>query len=231
MTDPLTGWPLPNERSWSFEDILAAEPSRAAKLERAGSPQALVDALTEALERAIGSGDLALGWEFAESCPSDHRAVVQFRVDQVLFDWFFNARSGYRAHFRAHPENGLSFNSVVIVAMHALLRELLPASQRMQILDSGMNSRGDITVVREDFLHSIDSNLGKLWLGSQPLGGGTIRPFGITPRLRVDDMTWGAPYMDDAWLDIKGAFARDGRLYQMKCPRKRALRLHKTGEA
>ena len=27
----------------------------------------------------------------------------------VLFDWFFNGRTGYRAHFRADPRNGSSF--------------------------------------------------------------------------------------------------------------------------
>jgi hypothetical protein len=46
--------------------------------------------------------NVRLGREHLDRDWNHVSAVVQFPVGTKLFDWFFNARTGYRAHFRVH---------------------------------------------------------------------------------------------------------------------------------
>jgi hypothetical protein len=98
---------LPNRESWRFDEITAMDPARAATLEGAGSPGALIAAVCVALEDGLTGTNVRLGFERAEGRNHNCRAVVQFAVGEGLFDWLFNARTGYRAHFRVAPARGL----------------------------------------------------------------------------------------------------------------------------
>src|SRR4051794_2284409 len=121
MTEPSPLWPLPGIADWSFDDVADQDPARAEQLARAGQPAALIDA-SRAFVDGAETGAVLFGWEFAGKQPSHHRAVVQFRVDPALFDWFFNARTGYRAHYRAHPDQALAFNARLVYALRDQLR-------------------------------------------------------------------------------------------------------------
>src|SRR5688572_15375600 len=113
MTDPAITWSLFGLGDWSFQEFVASDTTRAVRLEQAGSPTDLVEALVAALGLASKMKALICAWEFSEDRPLDCRAVVQFRVEPTLFDWFFNARTGYRAHYRTHPTYGIEFNAAV----------------------------------------------------------------------------------------------------------------------
>lgn len=117
---------LPDESSWRFDAIACSEPDRASALKEAGPPGALIEALVSALEQAFGIGDVRLGREPAGSQWDDCRAVLQFEVGARVFDWFFNARTGYRAHFRVRYECGLKFNNQIVEALRLRLDASLP---------------------------------------------------------------------------------------------------------
>jgi hypothetical protein len=188
----------------------------------------LIDAVCDALASAEPP---VFGWEPNDTCPSHHRTVIQFRVDPNLFDWFFNARTGYRAHFRAHPDRGLAFNGDVIRALRDRLWPRLPSSVDIRRVDTAMNDLEAISLPSADLVRSLDPELAKVWFGATPIGGG-YRPTGLSgPKIRVGSASWAAPYMDDAWLDLKGAFDGNSQLYQPKSPRERANKLHETGRA
>jgi len=65
----------------------------------------------------------AFGLEQADENATHLRAVIQFYVGQPLFDWFFNATTGYRAQFRIGWQNGLARNEALI----QMLRQPLEA--------------------------------------------------------------------------------------------------------
>src|SRR4051794_14324803 len=95
----------------------AAEPHRGTVLEADLSPSFLLAGVCGALGKALEQKDVRFARERAEGQPNDYRAVVQFGLGAALYDWFFNGRMGYRAHFRAHYECGLKFNSQLIDAL------------------------------------------------------------------------------------------------------------------
>src|SRR5215471_9835160 len=103
-----------SETEWSFHKIESAEPQRAATLKAAGSPNALIQALGSALVQGFDGDGVRFGRERNSSQPDDWRSVLQFRVGTSLFDWFFNAKTGYRAHFRKSPETGLEFKDAIV---------------------------------------------------------------------------------------------------------------------
>jgi hypothetical protein len=230
MIDPFTHWPLPDASNWSFFRLQAHSPADAEALEATGGRDALLAAVTDALALAL-SGAVVFAWEFAEMRNSDHRSVVQFPVTRTLFDWFFNGRSGYRAHYYADPQVGQAFNAMLVVALAGVLERHVPATLKMPRVDSRMRSHGDATVSRTEFLQSFEPRLSKLWWGVQPVDG-FHRHYSVTgPKLLLKKTEWPSLYMDDPWLDLKGAFSDNGRLYQTKCPDKRAQKLHEAGEA
>ena len=225
-----TDWPLPTSDEWSFDNFPEQERAWATRLDNAGPPAALIDALCVALASASPS----LGWEARENHPSQHRAVIQFPVDPDLFDWFFNARTGYRAHFRAHPDCGLAFNADIVRALSDRLRRQLPSSVSVKRVDRDMKILETISLPSADLVRSLDPELAKLWVGGTPIGGGEDRYLGATgPMIRVgSDKEWPALYMvGHTWLDLIGAFDNNGKLCQPKPPRERADKLHKTGRA
>ncbi len=229
---------LPDSSGWHFDEIASCEPDRAHLLEVAGPPGDLLREVTGALDAALASGDLRVGREHAAGHWDDCRAVLQFGVGARIFDWFFNGRTGYRAHFRQHHACGMGFNNQIIEALrHCLdagLREVVPCRE----LDSEFKDCGGTEVPKSFLVQSLVMDLSKVWFCTNRLrpGGGTeLLPMGIVgPRILLDgNVSWAAPYRGDetAWLDVKGAFLGDRGPYQPKDPVKRAERLQATGEA
>lgn len=226
-------WSLPDAKGWSFENFLSPEDvARVGLLERARDTASLVSALSTGLASASAPDSLSLGWEFRANKRSQHRAVVQFRIDPSLFDIFFNARTGYRAHFRAHPTSGLDLNATIISALREILATTLTSEIDLPEVDDGMKPHRMSQVTRDEFLTTLDPDLAKLWFGATPIGGAQTRAIAVSgPKIRVGSGYWASLYMEDAWLELKGAFLTGTGLCQPKKPMDRAKKMHETGEA
>ena len=154
---------LPDEESWRFDEILAAEPERAAVLETAGPPTVLLESIRVAFESALDAGEVRWGQEQACLEPQDLRAVVQLPVAPELFDTFFNARTGYRAHFRAHHEQGLEFNSRIIEAVRRKLDGALPGVVVGRTLNCEFEDCGHVQITKLFLMASLTRDLSKIW--------------------------------------------------------------------
>jgi len=229
---------LPTSDNWRFDDIATQDQCRARRLEQAGSPQELIDALVQALNSALSSSSYRVACESAEGAPCDRRVVLQFQVGVSLFDCFFNARTGYRAHFRADFRCGLAFNYEIIEAFRTCLAEL-PDAVRGHELDHNFENTGQCLIPKNFILNSLDPSQSKLWFCTQSIlsdnGVERILPHLTGEKIIIDrQCRWTAPFHDDdnlSWLDIKGAFVGSGGLYQPKDPIKRAKCLQETGTA
>lgn len=223
---------MPDASNWRFERIASEDADRASCLETAGSPSALVAALLGALAEGVESSTARFGTEVVEDC----RAVIQFQVAAHVFDWFFNGRTGYRAHFRAHPDCGSLFNSQLLEAVRARLVNIVSLSVPARRLDSDFQDRGATVLTKSFMLSSLVPNLAKIWFCTKLMEfDGVVRdlPLGITgPKLLLDGgVEWVAPFRDsmDTWLEIKGAFLGRKGPYQLKNSTERAHRLHEEG--
>jgi hypothetical protein len=229
---------MPDASNWRFERIASEDAERASCLETAGSPSALVAALLGALAEGVESNTARFGSEDAEASPVDCRAIIQFQVPTQVFDWFFNGRTGYRAHFRAHPDCGLIFESQLLEAVRVQLGNIVSFSVPARRLNSGFQDYGATVLTKSFMLSSLAPHLAKVWFCAKLIGlDGVVRdlPLGITgPKLLLHGgAEWVAPFRDpsDTWLEIKGAFLGKEGPYQPKNPTDRAHHLHKTGTA
>jgi hypothetical protein len=192
------------------------------------------------LEFALGHQDgVRFGYECADENQNDHRAVVQFSIDALLFDWLFNARTGYRAHFFAHYKRGLRFNNRIVAALLAVLEARLPEGINARRIGPGFTDRGPVQVPKDFLQRSLIRYLSKVWMCTKRIGSdGVIEalPTGVVgePNLLLPGKQWTAYYRtpETAWLDIKGGFVDQGRhVYQPKGPIGRAKKLQQTGNA
>lgn len=229
---------LPDKSNWRFDEIAYCERNRAAALEIAGPASSLAEVIRHSLIAATETKGVRFGWEQADAEKDDCRAVIQFGIDSESFDWFFNGRAGYRAHFRSHPECGLKFNCMLIEMVRADLDACLSDIILCRLLNSQFEDIGAIPIERHLLVKSLVPDLSKIWFCTKRIkesGGTEILPLGIGgPRIQLGDgSSWVAPYREKefAWLDIKGAFLGFGGPYQPKNPRTRAELLRTTGEA
>ena len=229
---------LPEKWSWRFDEIASCEPDRVPALDAAGPPMALLETLKDAFNQALNRSDVRLGREHAKDQWDDCRAIVQFGVGAQLFDWFFNARTGYRAHFRGHYACGLGFNNQIVEVLRCCLDARLPDVVPGQELNSEFEDCGETQIPKGFLIASLVPNLSKVWFCTKRIrygGGIETLPTGVLgPRILLDgDDSWAAPYRDDdtGWLDVKGAFLGEAAPYQPKDPIGRAKKLQATGEA
>ena len=227
-----------DSKFWTFDEIAAFEPGRAVLLQSAPDPDAIRAAVVSRFEAALEGGQLRIGMEQSSSNQSDIRVVLQFPIGEGLYDQFFNANTGYRAHFRRDWRTGLAYNRSIVIEMRSTLASFLPAEVLVRCLSSTFEDCGALTVPREQICQSLDPDLSKVWFcGLLIKGDGTVvqLPSGATgPRLHVDEQkTWAALARDEsgAWLDVKGAFLGHDGPYQPKDPLERAKKLQLTGEA
>jgi len=229
---------FPHELTWRLDEISSSDPNRASALEKAGSAKALVHAIKNVLDRALVCHDVRWGREQAASRPDDCRAVVQFHVGTWLFDWFFNAKTGYRAHFRVQCESGLRFNNQIIRALRRLLDARLPEIVLGWHLNDRFEDCGQVQIPKTFLMNSLTPDLSKVWFCTKLIGrdcGIKDLPLGVVgPRILLNyNESWAAPSREDdkAWLEIKGAFLGEAGPYQPKDPRSRARTLRAKGEA
>jgi hypothetical protein len=228
---------LPDHASWCFHKIAEGNPGRAAQLKQAGSPSALLKALKQALDLALQNKDFRIGHEHAADERGGYRAVVQFHVGDALFDWFFNARTGYRAHFRAHYQYGLGFNCEIVEALRKCLDQCLPDVVGVRELNSGFGDCGESELAKSVLSNSLAAGSSKISYCSILIGcGGEPKqlPLGVGGAKILlengDEWTAYDRCDADAWLELKGAFlGDDGYYYQVKDPIFRAIELQKHG--
>jgi hypothetical protein len=227
---------MPDVSNWRFDRIASEDADRASRLEASGSSSALIDTLVCILAEAVTLSTARFGSEEAEACREDCRAVIQFRVTPQVFGWFFNGRSGYRAHFRAHPHCALSFNSNLLESVRLRLDEISSPSIPARLLNTRFEDCGGTVLAKTFVLTSLAPDLAKVWFCTKLIEfDGVVRdlPLGITgPKLLLDGgAEWVAPLREanDTWLEIKGAFLGREGPYQPKNPTDRAHQLHKTG--
>src|SRR5689334_5966180 len=97
----------PNDAEWSFANL---DRRRARELENAPSFGQIVLDVRRAFKRSIADGSAR-----AESgSQGDPRATIQFRVNPVLYDMFFNSRTGYRAQYWRSLRAGNSANALLV---------------------------------------------------------------------------------------------------------------------
>jgi hypothetical protein len=228
---------LPDRESWSFANIFEADAERAAALEHAGSADALVDELQAALRSGLREPDeVRFGQEQATDQRGGIRTVVQFCLGAHLFDWLFNGRAGYRAHYLAGPEFGERFNNRVADALLSDLKERLPDTICARSIGAGFSDLGPARMSKDFLVRSLGGGVSKLWVCSERIradGGVEHLPHAAVgqPRLLLQDgRTWPALGHDDAaaWVDLKGGFVCSEGVWQAQLP-ERALRLHRTG--
>jgi hypothetical protein len=223
---------------WSFSEIEASEPVRAALLKSAPGPDAIASSIITRFKSELAAGCVRIGMEESGSNQHDLRVVLQFQVGEVLFDQFFNANTGYRAQFRRDWQRGFSYNRDIVINLRSIVAALLAPCVLARRLSPEFEDSGAIEVSREQACDSLDPVLSKVWFCCTLIAGnGTVTQLqtGVTgPRLRLGDhATWAAIARneEDAWLDVKGAFVGGNEPYQLKDPIERAKKLHTCGEA
>lgn len=223
---------------WDFDEIAYVEPARAEHLKAAPSPGQIAALAVQKFEVAFARCAVQVGWAEARDRPPDARVVVQFEIGCGLYDWLFNACTGYRAQFRLDPELGWEYNRELIDAFRGVLAARLPKTIKARRLDGDFNDLGTIDISLKQVLQSLDPDLSKLWCcGRLLLGDGQVRdliPSASGPRLRIDAATtWPAFAMPDpdAWLEVNGAFLGPDGPYQFKSPTLRGQTLSATGMA
>lgn len=178
----------PSITDWGFEEIRASDPDREARLEAAASPDSLIAALAAAVEQANCSGDIRIGLDSRDNQFIDCRAIIQFRVDPDLYDWFFNARTGYRAQFWISPDNGIEFNGKITKELADFLSRRLPqqvTTRRIATTYDGQSREdkdlGAATVHREHIVRSLEPRASKIWICERLIqhDSGTIKDIGF----------------------------------------------------
>ncbi|HEY7378471.1 MAG TPA: hypothetical protein VH542_07305 [Steroidobacteraceae bacterium] len=229
---------LPSVQQWKFDAIAADDPDRALLLESCGTGAQLIAAITTTLPTSLRAGNVRLCRELAIDARGGYRAIVQFHVGAALFDWFFNGRSGYRAHYWSAAKDGLHFNGEIVARIRDCLLSSLPDEVIACNIRDNFELADRVLLPTAFFARSLVPSLSKLWWCVKRLAcDGAIEqlaPGLAGPRLIVDrPQHWAAPSRNehDAWLDVYGAFVTRDGLYQPKDPLGRAQKLHIVGEA
>ncbi len=186
------------EKIWALGDAIAC---RHARLLDGPSPDALLEQLcSEALERAR-AGDIVLNWDpgVNEAAKGFFQVTTRIRLSEIVFDQFFNGRSGYRAQYYLSPEEGVLFN-----------REVLQRLRQSVIQAYG---RKAIEPTLDLVLASIDAPHAKVWVHGEKAAFDEAAPNTVNPERWVANNAIAgrkAPLPAHLTLDVKGAFIHPG---------------------
>jgi hypothetical protein len=213
-----------------------------------------VETLKKEIQNACQNRDFRVGIDSLGNQFRENRVIIQFKVKPETYDWFYNARTGYRTQFWISTENGRTYNENLIKNLRDTFLEnisqTIPA-RRIEV-NMGDDSRqekdaGETTLTHKWIRHSLEPNLSKVWIceylikpdnSSDEIGLTTLSAAQRKPKLEIPkwktNNNYGllAPYPvpQHFWLDIKGAFIRkNGDPYQKKSPEERAKSLFQTG--
>lgn len=246
------------ESDWSLASIRAADRERADRLSTCGPPEALTRELQSALWKAMERHEFRIAIDSKDNAFIEQRAIVQFRVDRETYDWFFNAKTGYRAQFWLCPFIGIAFNKSVTEALSDALLQCLPqqvCARRIKVVVDVDRTEADVgccTVSRKMIRTSFATDESKIWIAERRYDGPDITEIGFAvlsaaerclPKLCVprwvENPARGvtgeglrAPYPEDdhSWLDLKGCFvSSDGEASQIKPQKERAEKIHNHG--
>lgn len=173
--------------NWSFEAIRHSNSIRAAHLDSSGSPEDLIQHLAASLAAACISGTLRVAVDSKDNTFVACRTIIQFRVQPGLYDWFFNARTGYRAQFWIAPDHGMIFNERVISSLKGVLSECLPGivtARRIKVITTESREEIDCgvsAIPRGELLGSLAPVASKIWICERLYDpeGGPVRNIGF----------------------------------------------------
>jgi hypothetical protein len=141
----------------------------------------LARTLAESLDQAIDYANFRIAIDSKENKFVERRAVVQFQITPDHYDWFFNARTGYRAQYWIDPAVGTAFNMRIVELLAEVLTFRLPpliTARRVEVLTiSGSRQErdtGSIDIARNEIAKSLRPDASKIWLGERlySLSGG-----------------------------------------------------------
>src|SRR5438445_9097971 len=112
---------------------------------------------------------------------------MQFPVGERLFDWFFNANTGYRAQFRRGSSFGSAQNAALITVLHRVFKSCNLHEVPARRLSSEFDDLGPMTANAHVVLMSLAPSLSKVWFCGRRIGryGGVedMSVFQSTPDL------------------------------------------------
>jgi hypothetical protein len=226
---------LPNRSEWSFAQIRAARPARAAYLEDAPEFGEILSSLAAALTNSLARKEFFFGVDHYEG---NRRVTFQFRVTPRLYDTFFNARTGYRAHYWASPECGQCANAKLVQTLWMAISSAVPdqvEARRIEVEQRVVPTyidTGRVTVSRSLVQASFTHTAGKIWICEKQIYGleGPLKIVPILEGLPLSVIRWNthAPLPDSrsTLLDLKGGFVSGA---QAKDPLVRAREIHPKG--
>ncbi|MBS1197818.1 MAG: hypothetical protein H6R18_1603 [Proteobacteria bacterium] len=223
---------------WTLDDFVIHDPDRGQCLRGAPPWADLIRAVRRALGDALKENNVRFGMDESGRDTNDLRGVVQFPLGRKLFDWFFNAQTGYRAQFRIGRENGLVKNADLIRE----LRAELELSRATAIVIHRLTSDFEYKVSRYgtigEVATTLDEALSKVWICEKLIvQSGSIQDLFVSrtgPKLLFSNSdAWSSLYPEngDGWLDVKGAFIGPIGPYQLRPPEARAAKLEERGTA
>jgi hypothetical protein len=199
------------ESEWSFKQIRAESAARADLLEAAGSREELLRALAVELLRAMDQGDVRLAMDSLGNRFMECRSIVQFKTSPEIYEWFYSARTGYRAQFWLSPENGIPFHSIVLETLIAVIAAKLPEALSVRAItldqDSDTHEESDAGakgISRVRFLKSFRPDVSNIWIcerrystdGTQPRNIGDIELSAAARSAKLHVPRWDQPNPD-----------------------------------
>jgi hypothetical protein len=233
------------KEDWSFEEIKNCSPSRAKFLENCGEFDDLINQLVKELKSSIKDYEYQIAIDSIKNETNINRACLQFKVCPSTYDWFFNARTGYRAQYMGNPEQGIICNKRLVQALKAAAIEVIAQdsikAKRISIIEKAHKIESEIEVSADFLKESFGSDDSKIWicecLYNSPVEELLLPLVRSSKNLQVkkwegSDDGLRALYPEESnlsWLDLKGAFVCNGTTFQLKGQEKRARQIHETG--
>ncbi len=180
--------------TWAVAPALA---ERSARLLNVPSPAELLESLAQEASRASTNNQIGLDWQEACESRGYFRLVAQIPLSEVLFDQFFNGRSGYRAQFYLSPEEGVLFNRDVLDVLTPPLVDTY--------------RKKPLAVPIERIQDSLSGPHAKVWIYKEQEAFEEALPETLNPPRWVESnavMGRRAPLPYHRSIDIKGAFLK-----------------------
>lgn len=159
------------EQDWSFEHICSADPVRAAQLAACGPGEELITNLKETLTSSIDKNKVRLALDSKNNAFVECRSIVQFQTSPEIYDWFFNGRTGYRAHFWNSTQVGAEFNTRVVKELADTLARCLPSMvvvRRIELVPDSESREetdsGEMNIARSTLINSLEPSVSKIWI-------------------------------------------------------------------
>lgn len=211
--------PLPKQSDWRFDDIREQDATRAAYLENAPKFEAIVSSIMTALTNSLTRKQFFFGVDHYKDM-RNQRVIFQFNVTPQLYDTFFSARTGYRAHYWAFPERGQQANAKLIQTLWTAMSSTLPdrvEARAIEVNEEGFQrvdlDTGRTAIPRSLVQASFTHTAAKIWICERQMHG-VQGPLKVIREAReglpLSVVGWRAraplPDSKSTFLDLKGGF-------------------------